>query len=103
MASALLPRPEPRMTTLMPLDFAGGFDFGDEICRAETGQEGDEFYFRTDFFEGRALAGIEFIERVIASLAIDVGLQRGNFRVEPRRAENQHCIHTCERAESIGP
>src|SRR5581483_10678151 len=101
-ASALLPRPEPRMTTRMSLDFARRLDLGDEIRGAEAGEEGEKFDARAGLFQCRALARIELRQGIVAGLAVNVGPEGEDLGVEPGRAENEDGVDAGERAERVG-
>ena len=85
----------------MGSDFPGSLDPVDQGGGAESGQERHEFDPRLGGLKGRALTGVEFLEGVIARLAIDVGAKGRNFSREPGRAEDHDGIDACERPERV--
>ena len=80
------------------LDFPGRLDSGDQIRRAETGEEREKSDLRANFLERRPFTRVELIQGIVTRLAVDVRPDLPDFRRQSRLVKYHDGVDARERA-----
>ena len=91
------------VVSLASSHFPRRLDPRDQGRRAEAHEEWHELNLRAHVLQRPAFARVEFLQRVIPRLRVNIRPQRSDLRVQPWRPKNKNPIHARQRRQRIRP
>ena len=91
------------VVSLASSHFPRRLDPRDQRRRAEAHEKWHELNLRAHVLQRPAFARVEFLQRVIPRLRVNIRPQRSDLRVQPWRPKNKNPVHARQRAQRISP